>query len=55
MNKNLLKKIIHKIKYNRITLFLSILWRRWDADCERIDWKTAWEVCNIVYRDSSKQ
>jgi hypothetical protein len=30
--------------YRRLCLFAGIVWRRWDAQCTRLDWRTAWSV-----------
>lgn len=54
-----MKRILHRIRYNRFTLFLGIVWRPVtgnDGDTwleswrkYRMDARTAWAVCNIVY------
>ena len=28
----------------RIRLFALIVWRRYDPGCDRLDWRTAWDV-----------
>lgn len=41
---------IEWLKYNKITLFLSIVWRRIDSRCpNRMDIATAREVACIMY------
>lgn len=32
----------------RVKLFLGIVWRRWDAQCSRIDIRTAWSVSEVA-------
>ena len=45
-----MRKLWHKIKYNKLTFFLSLVWRKCDSDprCTKIDIKTAWEVAKIL-------
>lgn len=39
----------------RLTLFLSLLWRRIDDRCpDRIGWAAAWEVASIIYGPASQ-
>jgi len=54
-----MKRLLHRIRYNRVTLFLGIVWRPVTGDegdtwlqawrKYRLDARTAWAVCNIVY------
>ena len=41
---------LHKLKNNRLTIFLSLVWRRVDSRCKGgVSIKTAWEVSRILY------
>lgn len=43
-------KILRKLRYNRIALFLNIVWRRTDNQFpDRMDCATAREVACIIY------
>lgn len=52
--------ILHRIRYNRVTLFLGIVWRPVTGDAGdtwleswkkyRMTARSAWDVCNIVYQ-----
>ena len=45
-----MSKIWHRIKYNRLTIFFSLVWRRVDSRCPgRISVETAWEVAMVLY------
>jgi len=32
----------------RVKLFALIVWRRWDAQISRMDWRTAWSVSEVA-------
>lgn len=32
----------------RLWLFARIVWRRWDTDTSRLDWRTAWAVSKVA-------
>jgi len=45
----------YKLKYNKLTMFLSLVWRRVDSRVPgRITIETAWEVACIQYPKEQK-
>lgn len=43
-----IRNTIHRLAWNRFTLFLGIVWRP-VSDCHRLGFREAWNVAGIVY------